>query len=97
MFELVGLLFPGIIGVTIINASKKLDVKGYLFYYSLLVMLSNSIMGLLFYLKTKVLFCDFTLLFFAKYCGLSVLINILLSLSINYIVNNFKFKIRRKK
>jgi hypothetical protein len=97
MFELIGVLFPSIIGTSIINKKIKLDVKLYLFFYSLLVILSNCSICLLFYVKTKVLFMDFTCLFFVKYCFLGVIFNVIISLIINWCKKNFKLKLRRKK
>jgi hypothetical protein len=97
MFEAIALLFPNIIGVSIIDYKKKLNIKEFLLYYSLITIVVNCIICLSYYLYKKELFVYFTCMFFIKYCLLSIVLNILLGLLLNWLQNNFKVVFRRKK
>jgi len=97
MFELIALLFPNIIGTSIVDCKNKLNIRNYLLCYVLITIIVNSIICLTFYFVKKELFVSFTCLFFVKYNMLSISLNIIIGLLIRWIINNFTFIFRRKK
>ena len=99
IYGLIAILFPSVLGVKILDyLNKGLSLKNTVYYYFILVMLSNFFNNIFSYLFFKVnenifyALCEYPI-FFSKFVLVSIAINILLVLLIIILQKNIKIDV----